>query len=339
MPPRGWAWDGHFDGLCDVRLNKAVTHTSRALGFKFGCACRLSRERCVRAVADAGSGLAFTTRKPHTGGARTNPLPSRVLVRTVNLSACPWYSPTVRRLTDRLRVLYDAVIEHAPMADIATDHAWLPIALIKDGRVPRAIATDIAAAPVAAACARVESLGLQSQIEVRRGDGLSPISAGEAETVVIAGVGGQLIARMLSAGLVSGVRRWVLQPNLDHEQVRRTLYRVGLVITDEQLVRCSGRWFTTIIAEPKVTKRPSGAVEIEAEAPASWNEDDWRWGAALLARRDPQLVALLTEAYERADRICRQVYEGGGDEAAQRQADAERFAIRRALARCGATPS
>ena len=98
------------------------------------------------------------------------------------------------RLEHLLRVLGSAGV----LADIGTDHARLPIAAVRRGRVRAAIATDLRAGPLAAARAAVEAAGLAGRVQLRQGYGLRPLAPGEADAIAIAGLHGATIAAILT---------------------------------------------------------------------------------------------------------------------------------------------
>ena len=121
------------------------------------------------------------------------------------------------------------------LADVGTDHAHLPVALIEQGRVTSAVATDIIPGPVASANRTVTEAGLSDRIDVRLGDGLAPIGPDEADDIVIAGMGGENIAAILGAApWVKNPRfRLILQPMTRPEVLRRFLAENGFAIERE----------------------------------------------------------------------------------------------------------
>ncbi len=136
------------------------------------------------------------------------------------------------------------------LADIGTDHAHLPVWLIQNGVCEKAIAADIGEGPAASARRTVQEAGLERCIEVRVGDGLSVLSPDEATDIVIAGMGGETIAEILSAApwLKDGKdRRLVLQPMTKTVELREWLYHNGFTIEEEHLIR-DGRHLYCVMA-------------------------------------------------------------------------------------------
>ena len=138
----------------------------------------------------------------------------------------------------RLESIADLVRPGARVADVGTDHAYLPVALVGSGKCPSALACDVKAGPLQNARRAVEAAGLSDRIECRLGDGLSVVGADEADEVVIAGMGGETIAAILAACPWSGEpgRRYLLQPMTHAEDLRRYLFENGFEIEREQTV-------------------------------------------------------------------------------------------------------
>lgn len=164
-------------------------------------------------------------------------------------------------LDNRLSAVVRWVLPGEIMADIGTDHAYLPSWLILNGCCPLAIAADVAAGPYHRAADTVAAYGLGDKISVRLGPGLSVLRPGEAATVVLAGMGGQLICRLLSErpDILATVRRLVLQPQRNPELVRAWLAENGWRIIADDVARDGKMWYNIIAAEP-------GAMELDESA-------------------------------------------------------------------------
>lgn len=154
-------------------------------------------------------------------------------------------------LSERLMKIAEQVPAGSRLADIGSDHALLPAFLAENGRIAFAVAGEVNPGPYAAARKQVEEAGLARVIDVRLGDGLEVVAAGEVDVVAIAGMGGNLIASILEAGKakLSGVRRLVLQPNVGEEAVRRWLHREGWLLAGEQIVEEDGKIYEILTAE------------------------------------------------------------------------------------------
>jgi len=157
------------------------------------------------------------------------------------------------KLGERLQTIAAMVPEGvASIADIGTDHAYLPIYLVKNNIVARAIAGDIHQGPYLSAKNAVISARLEQVISVRLGNGLEVVNPGEAEVVAIAGMGGQNIIDILRARpeVIAAVKRLIVQPMIAAPAVRRWFQDNGWQIVSEQLVREDGKLYQIIAAEP-----------------------------------------------------------------------------------------
>ena len=136
------------------------------------------------------------------------------------------------------------------MADIGTDHGYLPIWAVWNGIVPAAVAADIRPGPLEAARRNVERYGLQDKIKLRLSDGLADISPCEADDVVIAGMGGELIARIVGAApwLRQEEKTLILQPMTKEETLRRFLQQEGFTVEREQAALAGGKVYTVMQA-------------------------------------------------------------------------------------------
>lgn len=141
-------------------------------------------------------------------------------------------------LDKRLAAVAACVRPGSPLADIGTDHAYLPVWLVGEGICPSAIASDLRRGPLEAARHTVEAAGLEGKIALRLGDGLATVQPGEVEDIAIAGMGGETIAAILAAApwVQDGSLHLVLQPMTHGEDLRRWLLTNGFSITGERLI-------------------------------------------------------------------------------------------------------
>lgn len=151
-------------------------------------------------------------------------------------------------LDARLQAVASFVRQGSRLADIGTDHALLPCALVVEGRCPTAIASDIRRGPVAAAQRSVTAAGLSAVIDIRLGAGLDTVLPHETDDIVIAGMGGETIAAILSAApwTKSGRYRLILQPMTRAERLRRWLFENGYAIEQEKAVADGKRCYAVL---------------------------------------------------------------------------------------------
>ena len=133
----------------------------------------------------------------------------------------------------------ECIINHASgniIADIGCDHAYVPIRLIQDERACRVIASDLNAGPLNIAKQNIEKYELSEKIETRLGGGLSVLSPGEADTIIIAGMGGEIIEKILRADdEIAKKSRLILQPMNSQYELRKFLISNGYKIITEDM--------------------------------------------------------------------------------------------------------
>lgn len=153
-------------------------------------------------------------------------------------------------LKPRLEMVYRSVPKNSVVADIGTDHAFLPIALIERGRAKKVIACDINEGPLNVATKNVQKAGVDN-IELRLSDGLDKISNQEVDVVTIAGMGGDVISRIIeSAGwLKENKTLLILQPMSSAEDLRVFLSKEGFKILTEKAVFDNRRIYSVITAQ------------------------------------------------------------------------------------------
>ena len=164
-------------------------------------------------------------------------------------------------LTPRLQMTADLAPEGARLADVGTDHAYLPAALILEGKIPWAIAADLRQGPLDRARATVRECGLTGRVAFRLCDGLTGIQPGEVDAVVIAGMGGETIAAILSAApwVRTGNVPLILQPMSSFPDLRGWLQGNGFAIQEERLAREGEMLYTALLVR---------AGEMEPLSPA-----------------------------------------------------------------------
>lgn len=164
------------------------------------------------------------------------------------------------QLDHRLGAIYD-MVKGGTVADIGTDHALLPVALIESGRCTKGYACDIGTGPLESAGRTIFAAGLQDKIERVQYDGIPPKCA-DCDTVIIAGMGGLLMADILSRTPVSSHTQLLLQPMTKAPELRRWLCENGFCIKREQYVR-EGKMLYVILDAHRGQSRPYTAADLE----------------------------------------------------------------------------
>lgn len=152
------------------------------------------------------------------------------------------------KLSHRLRTIASFVPEGSRVADIGTDHGYIPIYLVQNHIAKHAIAMDIRKGPLERAAGHIKDFRLQEQIEVRLSDGLTRLLPGEADTVVIAGMGGGLLIHILEEGrhVWDTVENFILSPQSDISDVRCYLEEHGFCIRREVMLTDEGKYYTVM---------------------------------------------------------------------------------------------
>lgn len=177
-------------------------------------------------------------------------------------------------LDNRLQEIAHQVPIGSKVVDVGTDHAYLPVYLVKNNIAVSAIASDITDGPYMAAQKTVQSFGLGHLIEVRRADGINGLKQDEANVCIVAGMGGSTIIDILSQGKdnLVGVKCLILQPMVGASELRRWLAKNSWQIVQERLAKENSRLYEIIVAEK---------ADIEYE----WTEIEYLVGKRLLSER------------------------------------------------------
>jgi tRNA (adenine22-N1)-methyltransferase len=154
-------------------------------------------------------------------------------------------------ISNRLKTLAQYIPKGSVLADIGSDHAYLPCYAYMKGIIEKGIAGEVNAGPLASAKETIEKYGLNLHISARLGSGLTVLEKGEATAVTIAGMGGELISHILTEGKdrLTDQTKLILQPNVAEDRVRAWLLNEGWTITNEKIIEEDGHIYEMIIAE------------------------------------------------------------------------------------------
>lgn len=219
-------------------------------------------------------------------------------------------------LSKRLAQVAQFIPVGSRLADIGTDHAYLPVHLALAGKISSAVATDINEGPVQAALAHVEKYQLQSVIDVRQGDGLEVLEPGEVDVIVLAGMGGSLICRLLEEGKekLESVSRLIIQANTCIHQVRRWLLHNGWELKAEKIVEERGKYYEILMAEPGQGEAPYIGLEGEKREQALY------MGPYLLKEKDEAFISKWTKEYEQKRSIIASLERSASPESEEKKA-------------------
>ncbi|MDQ0218280.1 tRNA (adenine(22)-N(1))-methyltransferase TrmK [Peribacillus cavernae] len=162
------------------------------------------------------------------------------------------------KLSRRLERVAIHIPKESTLADIGSDHAYLPCYAVLKGLIAKAIAGEVAEGPFRSAREQVEQMELQHAIDVRKGDGLEVLSPNEATCIAVAGMGGTLISSILERGKdrLAGVKRLILQPNVGASNIRIWLLENDWELIDEEILEEDEQIYEILIAEKGDPLRP-----------------------------------------------------------------------------------
>ncbi len=201
------------------------------------------------------------------------------------------------KLSDRLVSAASLVTEGNRLADIGTDHAYVPIYLVQNRIIPSAVAMDINEGPLIKARKHVDMYGLSDKIEIRQSDGLEKLREGEAETILIAGMGGRLIRRILEDGerTAGSSKELILSPHSEVFTVREYLWSRRYNIVREEMIRDRDKYYTIIKA-------------VKGEEMISYTPWECLYGKYLKARRDKVFAQYLDDEHDKLEAVLSELY-------------------------------
>ncbi len=149
------------------------------------------------------------------------------------------------KLSKRMKAVAAMVTSGGVLADVGTDHGYIPIALIQRQKIKSAIAMDINKGPLARAQDNIASARLGDYIQTRLSDGVAALGEGEADSILIAGMGGELVIHILSEGekVCKAASELILQPQSDIRKVREYLRLHHYKIVDEDMICEDGKYY------------------------------------------------------------------------------------------------
>ena len=168
----------------------------------------------------------------------------------------------VLNLSPRLALCAELVREGRALADIGTDHAYLPIKLLLTGKTPCAVAADVNEGPLASAERNARRFGVGDRLKLLLSDGLCALSPSDADDIVIAGMGGELMLRMITETewLKDAEKRLILQPMSSMGDLRLGLAAAGFEVMTEHAVTDAGKPYSAFTVS--YTGKPSGTDEL-----------------------------------------------------------------------------
>lgn len=210
-------------------------------------------------------------------------------------------------LSERMAAVASMVSFGTAAADIGCDHGYVSIYLYNSGKCRKCIAADVKEGPLRTAEKNIEAYKAEEGVEVRLSDGLENISCGEADCLIISGMGGNLIIKILDAfpDKRDAAAEMVLEPQSDAEKVRRYLCSKGYSIEKEALVTERGKYYPVMKA-------------VRSEKRQSLSEEEYIYGPCLIKNRDPLLKEYLHKEGRRIESVILELEAAGSKTAGER---------------------
>ena len=198
-------------------------------------------------------------------------------------------------LSQRLSAVASLVTRGASVADVGTDHGYVPIYLAETGRCTHMIAMDINQGPLNRAEEHIREHGLTHRIETRLSDGLKSLKKGEADTMIAAGMGGGLVIKILEEApeLAADIREFILQPQSEIHKVRAYLNQNGFCLAEEKMAEENGKFYPV--------------MKLRHGREPEYTEPELYYGRKLLYNRDKALHRFLIRERQRMKGILREL--------------------------------
>ena len=210
------------------------------------------------------------------------------------------------KLSERLEMVLSFVEPGESAADVGTDHGHVPVELVRRGIVKKAVAMDVRKGPLSRAAENIALAGLSEKIATRLSDGVAKLLPGEADSVVIAGMGGELMLRILRDGahVRNSVKHYILSPQSELSVFRHGLEELGFSIVEEEMLLDEGKYYVILHVSP-------GTMHYE-------HEYEYRYGADLIRKQDPVLKEFLERELAQGEELLAHLGRSGTDGARKR---------------------
>lgn len=194
-------------------------------------------------------------------------------------------------LSKRLQHVADMVRSGGVVADIGCDHGFTSIYLVEHHKAKRAIAMDINEGPLERAWEHIQLAGLEEQIDIRLSDGLEKLSLEEADTILISGMGGALIKKILfrQKEIAIHSKELVLSPQSEIYLVRKAIHELGFQIQKEEMVFDQGKFYVIMRGVP-------GREQYDTEL-------EYRYGKYLIEKRDSVFLDYLLMRRNQVEKV------------------------------------
>lgn len=199
------------------------------------------------------------------------------------------------QLSPRLEKIMEMAGSGNAVADIGTDHGYVPLELVRRGAFQRAYAMDVRKGPLERAREHIQMAGMSERIETRLSDGLEKLLPGEADVIVMAGMGGPLMQRLLIQGeqTARSAKNLILSPQSEVERFRRFLHENRFRVVDEVYIEDENKIYVVMRC-------------ISGE-PEEWTDLEFRYGKYPWEVKDALLLRILEKEIRTADSILEEL--------------------------------
>lgn len=208
-------------------------------------------------------------------------------------------------ISKRLQAVAD-LVSYPIVADIGTDHGYVPLYLYENGKIEKAFACDLNKQPLEKAKQNIKAANAEQSIETRLGSGLTPIAPHEAQTAVIAGMGGMLVLHILqdSKETVDSLQELILSPQHDIDKVRKYVHTIGFAIKQEIMIKEDGKYYHILQCQ-------KGEEQYQTETA-------YQYGERLLMEKDALLWEQLEIEQKQYENVQKTLENSGTEKATER---------------------
>ena len=225
----------------------------------------------------------------------------------------------ITELTPRLQYISSFITPTYILADIGTDHGFVPIHQIMYKGTPKAYAMDINKGPLDRANEHIIENGLTDKIETRLSDGLTAMKPGEANAMVCAGMGGPLMMKILTEGaqVISQMEELILQPQSEIEEFRRFIRTLPFSIVEEKMILEEGKFYPMM----RLRKVEGAKNMLEGVDEYTKTRLEDKFGPLLLASKDETLLKYLQFQLHICEDILEKLKAGNNEKIEEKRAE------------------
>ena len=212
------------------------------------------------------------------------------------------------KLSDRLQRISQFVTRGNILADIGTDHGYIPIYLVENGFIPCAYACDVKEGPLERAKEHIKEHSLEDKIQTVKSNGLENLKENQADTILIAGMGGALIIDILSNGIkvLNTAKELIVSPHSEINLVREYLSNIGYEIVEEDMLMDSAKYYVVMKWIKGIQKKEYNTCEL-------------LYGPLLLKNKNQTLYKYLNNEKANYERIYINILDANNEETIKRR--------------------